>query len=97
MNRGDGVFEENILEIYFVAGVVSFLKLNIWMWDTTEHLQIDIITGIIVLDILYIFQHLIFYLNINTVYFAILVFNYNFHFVNSISHFEQIYRYDCVY
>ena len=50
----DGVFEENILEIYFVAGVVSFLKLNLWMWDTTGHLQTDIITGIIVLDILYI-------------------------------------------
>ena len=52
--EGDGVFEEHILEIYFVAGVVSLLKLNLWMWDVAGHLQTDITTGIIVSDIFYI-------------------------------------------
>ena len=45
--------KRKILEIYFVASFISLLKLNLWIWDATGNLQVDIMTGI-VLDILYI-------------------------------------------
>ena len=44
--------KREILEIYFVTSFISLLKLDLWMWDTTGHLQTDIITGILFLDIL---------------------------------------------
>ena len=93
MNKGWSVGRKHTGNIfcswcYFIPEVES-LDVN-----TTGHLQTDTIIGIFVLEILYIFQHLIFYLNINTLCFDICVFNYNLHFISSISHFEEIYRYD---
>ena len=42
-----------MLEIYFDVGFIPLLKFDIWTWDVTGNLQVDIMTGI-VLDTLYI-------------------------------------------
>ena len=41
------------MKYYFDAGLVSLLKFDLWEWDVTGNLQVDIMTGI-VLGTLYI-------------------------------------------
>ena len=44
------MLEENVLELYFVAGVFSFLKFEPLDVNTTGRPQTDTISGIFVLD-----------------------------------------------
>ena len=46
----DGVFEENVLELYFVAGVLFISEVETLDVNTTGRPQTDTISGIFVLD-----------------------------------------------
>ena len=75
------MFEENVLELYFVAGVLFISEVETLDVNTTGRPQTDTISGIFVLDYyiyIYIFQRIILFLYINTVCFDILMFNYIF-------------------
>ena len=50
------MLEENVLELYFVAGVLFISEVEPLDVNTTGRPQTSTISGIFVLDILYIFQ-----------------------------------------
>ena len=83
------MLEENVLKLYYIAGVLFISEVGTLDVNTTGRPQTGTMFGIFVLDYyiyiytyIYIFQHIIFCLYINSVCFDMLMFNYIFHFIS---------------